>query len=168
MNSIKLFNNADSAIDYLIPAAYPPLVRSYLKTSITSALSEKDIIEKANKILISDNINIYTDFFLKILYMSNEKALIIDTDSSLLSMYILGNIFHNNKYPFDPSQASDRFLWLYIDGLKNEKLFSFIKHYYTTATRYIGTDSSSVYIQLLPAIDTKALDQLARAISAYY
>lgn len=167
MNEIekKLFKDQQSAIDYLIGdnTAYPEQFKELMKLA-----PEQSIIDKANSELIADNIGIYVDLFLKLLYMSDEIAHVFIYDTNKIYMY---KVFHAATLEDIPKLESNietgTNVWLFIHQMKNKQLFELIKDFYSYPNKIYSGDLGSIWIELCPTTTTKYLDILARMMCKF-
>ena len=168
MNSIEknLFKNSDDALTYLIPKDVPDIVGTFMKEGMSKFYSKDEIIEKANIRYIADNIDPYLELYLSMLILSEETARLVTFDSTNTVYYKTFKDFSKGKNVSDLSKLCNTYIWLYIEKIKNEKLYKCLFNYYKSSIRYLASDRS-VYIQLLPTNTTLPLDQLARAMCAY-
>lgn len=160
LNEIEknLFTDVDKAIEYLVGDNKP----------FVEALKLTDpniIIDRANNSYIYNNIWIYIDLYLKLLYMSGEEALVLSYDPSSMFMCKLKSCETIDQIPKDINLSNQ--MWLFVRHMKNNRLFNFIQYYFHSPNKnYVGNERS-VWVNLCPITTTKPLDDLARAMCVY-
>ena len=162
LNEIErlLLEDKQSAINYL--ARDNNQIKSMLDASDPTG---SVIIKRANIEIIYNNIDIYTDLYLKLLFMSGEDAVILNYDPLAIALSYSGitgkPISEEFLIEFDPGKN----VWLHISQTKNKKLFAAIKDLYLD-TVYSG-NLGSLFIRLCPTDNTENLDLLARIMCKY-
>lgn len=167
----RKFTDVNKALDYILPGAIPSMMREPMKNQLRGLLQDEYLVDKANRLYFNQHADMYLDFFLKYLLLAGENASLVTIDNNAISLALifdkaerLGNQVAPQSLPSMITSMEDT-IWLKIENLKNVRLKQYFDKVWQISGKII--DGDTYYVQLLPAITFKHMDELYRAICTY-